>query len=245
MKKTVLITGASRGIGSEIARKLAENNEYNIVINYNNSVDAAKNLKSEFDKLNVDSLIIKADVSKYGEVDKMFSEIESVFGGVDILINNAGISQTSQFQDISIDMWNEIFAVNVNGCFNTSKRALDYMLSNHEGTILNFSSIWGSNGASCEVGYAATKGAIEAMTKSLALELAPSNIRVNAIAPGTVNTDMMKCYTDDDLKYICENIPMMRMASAKEIAELVAFIISDKNSYMTGQIIGINGGMCV
>ena len=173
----------------------------------------------------------------------MIDKIKSDFGNVDVLINNAGISVVSLFQDLEVEKWNELFNVNVGGCFNTIHCVLPDMISNKSGVILNVSSIWGSHGASCEVAYSATKGAIESLTKSLSLELAPSNIRVNAIAPGTVNTEMMKCYTDEDLKYICENIPMMRMAEPIEIAELVSFLISDKNSYMTGQIISTNGGM--
>jgi 3-oxoacyl-[acyl-carrier protein] reductase len=243
--KTVLITGAARGIGKAIAKKLAEEKKYNIIINYNSSKDSALELEREFKENNVNALALQADISNYNQVKAMFDKVNEVYKGVDILINNAGISQSSQFQDLSPKAWRDIFDVNVHGSFNTIKCALDYMLSKKDGVILNFSSIWGSHGASCEVSYAATKGAIEAITKSLALELAPSNIRVNAIAPGTVNTDMMKFYSEIDIKEICNQIPMMRMAEPEEIAELVSFLISDKNSYMTGQIISPSGGMCV
>lgn len=242
--KNVLITGAARGIGKAISQKLSDENKYNIILNYNSSKKEALLLKEEIEKKGCQCLAIKADVSSIKEVKTMFKQIEEIFGGVDILINNSAISQTRQFQDLSFEDWQHIFDVNVNGSFNTIHCAIDYMLSQKNGVILNFSSIWGSHGASCEVSYSATKGAIEAMTKSLALEFAPSNIRVNAIAPGSVNTDMMSCYTDEDLKLICQEIPMLRMAQPKEIAELVSFLISDKNSYMTGQIISPNGGMC-
>ncbi|MDO5041430.1 MAG: 3-oxoacyl-ACP reductase FabG [Peptoniphilus sp.] len=243
--KTVLITGASRGIGRATSLKLSEEGQYNIVLNYNNSKKEALLLEEELLNRGVKALALKADVSDLAQVKDMFAEIKSKFGGVDILINNAGISHSAQFQDLSPEKWDEIFSINVGGVFNTIHCALEYMLSNKSGVILNFSSIWGSHGASCEVSYAATKGAIEAITKSLALELAPSNIRVNAIAPGTVNTDMMKTYSMDDIKLICKEIPMMRMAEPEEIAELVKFLISDKNSYMTGQIISPTGGMGV
>ncbi|WP_138159446.1 elongation factor P 5-aminopentanone reductase [Peptoniphilus catoniae] len=243
--KTVLITGAARGIGKSVARTLASEKKYNIIINYNKSENSALELEKELKDQGINALAIKADISKLSEVEEMFNRIKNLYKGVDVLINNAGISYSGLFQDLSPDNWDEIFNVNVKGCFNTIHCALPYMLFNKKGVILNFSSIWGSHGASCEVSYAASKGAIEALTRSLALELAPSNIRVNAIAPGTVNTDMMKFYSSEDLKCICDNIPMMRMAEPYEIANLVSFLISDKNSYMTGQIISPSGGMCV
>ncbi|MBL7574440.1 3-oxoacyl-[acyl-carrier protein] reductase [Peptoniphilus asaccharolyticus DSM 20463] len=237
--KKVLITGAAKGIGKAIAEKLFEEG-YQVLINYNTSEKDAKELAHK-----LSTKAYQTDVSNYLQVKDMYEKIKFDFGNVDILINNAGISNVSLFQDLTVEKWNELFSVNVCGCFNTIHCVLPDMISNKNGVILNVSSIWGSHGASCEVAYSATKGAIESLTKSLALELAPSNIRVNAIAPGTVKTDMMKCYTDEDMKYICENIPMMRMAEPKEIAELVSFLISDKNSYMTGQIISTNGGMGV
>lgn len=237
--KKVLITGGAKGIGKAVSEKLFADG-YQVLINYNSSKDSAEALAK-----NLDTKAYQADVSNYNEVKTMIDKIKSDFGNIDILINNAGISVVSLFQDLEVAKWKELFNVNVGGCFNTIHCVLPDMISNKRGVILNVSSIWGSHGASCEVAYSATKGAIESLTKSLALELAPSNIRVNAIAPGTVNTEMMKCYTDEDLKYICENIPMMRMAEPTEIAELVSFLISDKNSYMTGQIISTNGGMGV
>ncbi|MDY2986383.1 MAG: 3-oxoacyl-ACP reductase FabG [Peptoniphilus sp.] len=237
--KKVLITGGAKGIGKAVSEKLFADG-YQVLINYNSSKDAAEALAK-----NLNTKAYQADVSNYNEVKTMIDKIKSDFGNIDVLINNAGISVVSLFQDLEVAKWKELFNVNVGGCFNTIQCVLPDMISNKRGVILNVSSIWGSHGASCEVAYSATKGAIESLTKSLALELAPSNIRVNAIAPGTVNTEMMKCYTDEDLKYICENIPMMRMAEPTEIAELVSFLISDKNSYMTGQIISTNGGMGV
>lgn len=243
--KNVLITGAGRGIGCAIAKRLASEKDYRIFINYNKSENQALKLQSEIRELGVDAIAIKADISKRDEVENMFTEIENKFKGIDILINNAGIAKTALFQDISYSDWQNIFNVNVNGVFNTIHCALPYMLSKHSGRILNISSIWGSNGASCESSYSATKGAIEALTKSLALELAPSGIMINAIAPGAVNTDMMSSYSKEDLEYVCNEIPVCRLAEPEEIAESIAFLISDKNSYMTGQIIGVNGGFCV
>lgn len=243
--KNVLITGAGRGIGHAIAKRLAHEEDYRIFINYNHSKESALALQEEIRKNGHDAIAIKADVSKLSEVENMFLEIEKNFKGIDILINNAGIAKTSLFQDITHNEWQEIFNINVNGVFNTIHCALPYMLSKHEGKILNVSSIWGANGASCESSYAATKGAIDALTKSLALELAPSGILINAIAPGTVNTDMMGTYSKEDLQYVCNEIPLCRIAEPEEIAESVAFLVSEKNSYMTGQIVGVNGGFCV
>lgn len=239
--KTVLITGSSRGIGAAIARRLAEN--YKIVINYNNSKDEALALLSEIRKINPMSLAIKADVSKEDEVDYFFSTIEKNFGPVDILINNAGKSYVGLIQDMGFEKWQEIINTNLNSVFLTSKRAIGPMVSKKDGVIINMSSIWGKEGASLEVAYSATKGAINSLTKALAKELAPSNIRVNAIAPGVVLTDMMKeDFSERELDLIKEDIGLNRFADPKEIADLVAFLVSDEASYITGSIIDINGG---
>lgn len=242
--KTVLITGAGRGIGYFIAKRLVRENYY-VVLHYNKSKEGIYELINLYKEYNKTPLVVQGDISNEVDVKNFFNIIKKNLKGIDILINNAGISQTSQFQDLTSEDFKNLFNVNVLGTFNTIKESLPYMISNKNGNILNFSSIWGARGASCEVLYSASKGAIESLTRSLALELAPSNIKVNAIAPGTVNTDMMRCYSKDNINYICEEIPMGRMAEPEEIAELVAFLISDKNSYMTGQIISPNGGMGV
>ena len=238
---TVLITGSSRGIGAAIARRLAE--KYKIVINYNNSKDEALNLLDEIRKVNPMSLAIKADVSKEDEVDYLFDTIEKNFGSVDILINNAGKSYVGLIQDMEFDRWQEIINTNLSSVFLTSKRAVGPMISQKYGVIINMSSIWGKEGAALEAAYSASKGAINSFTKALSKELAPSNIRVNAIAPGVVLTDMMKNdYSEKDLTLIKEDIGLGRFADPKEIADLIAFLISDEASYITGSIIDINGG---
>lgn len=239
--KTVLITGSSRGIGAATARRLAEN--YKIVINYKNSKDVALALLSEIRKVNPMSLAIKADVSKEEEVDYLFDTIEKNFGSVDILINNAGKSHVGLIQDMTYENWQEIINTNLNSVFLTSKRAIGPMIRQKSGVIINMSSIWGKEGAALEAAYSASKGAINSFTKALSKELAPSNIRVNAIAPGVVLTDMMKNdYSEKDLKLIKEDIGLGRFANPKEIADLIAFLISDEASYITGSIIDINGG---
>lgn len=239
--KTVLITGSSRGIGAAIARRLAKS--YKIVINYNNSKDEALNLLDEIRKVNPMSLAIKADVSKESEVDYLFDTIEKNFGPVDILINNAGKSYVGLIQDMEFDKWQEIINTNLSSVFLTSKRAIGPMISQKYGVIINMSSIWGREGAALEACYSATKGAINSFTKALSKELSPSNIRVNAIAPGVVLTDMMKeDFSKRELDLIKEDIGMGRFADPKEIADLIAYLVSDEASYITGSIIDINGG---
>lgn len=238
---TVLITGSSRGIGAATARRLAE--KYKIVINYKNSKDEALALLSEIRKVNPMSLAIKADVSKEEEVDYLFDTIEKNFGSVDILINNAGKSHVGLIQDMTYENWQKIINTNLNSVFLTSKRAIGPMIRQKSGVIINMSSIWGKEGAALEAAYSASKGAINSFTKALSKELAPSNIRVNAIAPGVVLTDMMKNdYSEKDLTLIKEDIGLGRFADPKEIADLIAFLISDEASYITGSIIDINGG---
>nr|WP_072537825.1 3-oxoacyl-ACP reductase FabG [Anaerococcus mediterraneensis] len=239
--KTVLITGSSRGIGAATARRLAKN--YKIVINYKNSKDQALTLLKELREINPFVIAIKADVSKEDEVVSMFETIEKNFGSVDILINNAGISHFSLIQDMSFDKWREIMDVNLNSVFLNSKRAVSKMIEKKYGVIINISSIWGDFGASMEACYSASKGAINVFTKALAKELAPSNIRVNAIAPGMVDTDMMKRDFDyDRLEELKNEVGLNRFASPDEIASLIEYLISDDASYITGDIIHINGG---
>ena len=239
--KTVLITGSSRGIGAAIARRL--NEDYKIIINYKNSKDKAFDLLYELREKNPNVIAIKADVSKEDEVDMMFDVAETNFGHVDILINNAGISHFSLIQDVDFATWKDVINTNLNSVFLNSKRAIPNMISQKYGVIINMSSIWGDFGASMEALYSTSKGGINTFTKALAKELAPSGIRVNAIAPGMVDTDLMrKDFSDQELEQLKSEVSSNRFAKPEEIAGLVNYLISDEASYITGDIVHINGG---
>ena len=239
--KTVLITGSSRGIGAAIARRL--NDEYKIIINYNKSKDKAFALMEELRETNPNVIAIKANVSDESEVENMFSIAEKNFGHVDILINNAGISHFSLIQDINFGTCKDVINTNLNSVFLNSKRAIPNMISKQYGVIINMSSIWGEIGASMETLYSASKGAINTFTKAMAKELAPSGIRVNAIAPGIVDTDMMRNdFSESELLDLKKEVDTNRFAKPEEIAGLVRYLISDEASYITGDIIHINGG---
>jgi 3-oxoacyl-[acyl-carrier protein] reductase len=239
--KTVLITGSSRGIGAAIARKLNKN--YNIVINYNKSKKEAMELLEELRETNPNVIAVQADVSKEKDVDNLFSTAEKNFSHVDILINNAGISYFSLVQDMDFQERIKVINTNLNSVFLNSKRAIPNMVHNEYGVIINMSSIRGDFGASMEACYSTSKGAINTFTKALAKELAPSKIRVNAIAPGIVETDMMKNdFTKEELEELKKEVLTERFARPDEIASLVEYLISDVASYITGDIIHINGG---
>ncbi|WP_243342855.1 3-oxoacyl-ACP reductase FabG [Anaerococcus sp. AGMB09787] len=239
--KTVLITGSSRGIGRAIARRLA--GSYNLIINYNHSKDKALSLLDELREINPNVIAVKADVSKEEEVERLFSLGEKNFGTIDVLVNNAGISHFSLIQDTSSEDFERIVGSNLRSVFLTTKRALSPMISQKYGVIINISSIWGKEGAAMESLYSLTKGGINAFTKSLSKELSPSGIRVNAIAPGIVDTDMMRGdFNSEELVELKKDLPLGRFAKPSEVADLLAFLISDEASYITGNIADINGG---
>lgn len=241
--KNILITGGSRGIGAAIAKALASK-DYRVIINYNKSEDEAKKVLNYIKDRTV-GYMVKADISKPEEVDAMFSEIECMMGPVDILINNAGIAMYGLFQDASAEEVEDLFKTNIGGLFNCTKRALPNMISMKSGKILNVSSIWGIVGAANESHYAATKAAIISYTKSLANELSYSGISVNCIAPGAILTEMCTDLGTCTLEEVRHDIPFGRLGTVEEVANLAKFIVSDENSYMTGQVISQNGGMIV
>lgn len=245
LSKTVLVTGSSRGIGREIVKKLASEG-YNVCINYNNSKEEAFKLKDELvlQGYNVDHF--KADVSNREEVDQMIDFVIKRFGSIDIVVNNAGICEYKLFVDIVEDDIKKMFDTTILGTFNVTQSALKkYMIKNQSGNIINITSMWGLVGASCETNYSTMKSGINGLTKALAKELGPSNIRVNAIAPGMIKTDMNKNLNQDELNEFIETIPLGRIGKTEDVAELVSFLASNKSSYITGQIISTNGGVVI
>lgn len=235
MNKVVLITGASRGIGRDIAEKLAQKG-YQVIANYNRSEEKAKELKSKY--ANID--IYKADVSKREEVHNMIKSILEKYKKIDVLINNAGISQIKEFTQITDQDWNNMINTNLNSVFYMTQEACLNMIHNKQGCIINISSIWGITGASCEVHYSVSKAGVDALTKSLAKELGPSNIRINSIAPGIINTEMNSHLTPEELEELKEEIPLEKIGKTQDIERCVEWLIEDE--YTTGQIISINGG---
>ena len=237
--KVILITGASRGIGRAIACELANENDI-IIANYNKSEESAELLKEELEKDNKNIEIYKADVSKREEVRKMVEYIINKYGKIDVLINNAGISFVKMFTEMSDDEWNYVINNNLYSVFCVSQEVARNMINRKSGVIINISSIFGVIGASCESIYAVTKAGIDALTKSLAKEFSLSNIRVNSVAPGLINTEMNNDLSLEDIKNIEEEIPLKRMGKPEEIAKTVKMLI--ESEYITGQIIEVNGG---
>ena len=238
MNKIVLVTGASRGIGRGIAEKLAQKG-YQVIANYNKSEEKAKELKEK--NPNID--IYKADVSKRDDVHKMVEYIMQKYKKIDVLVNNAGISISGVFTDVTDEEWNKIINNNLYSVFCTTQEVLPNMIARKEGCIINISSIWGIVGSSCETIYSVAKAGVDGMTKSLAKELGPSNIRVNSIAPGIIDTEMNSNYTLDEIEEIKEEIPLERIGKKSDISKCVEWLIDDE--YTTGQIISINGGWVI
>lgn len=239
--KTVVVTGGSRGIGKTIVTKFAEAG-YNVLLNYNKSETSAIEIAKQYNNIK----IFKADISNRNEVHDMFRYAREEFkGGIDILINNAGVSCTGLFQDITLEEWNNLMSVNLNGVFYATQEVLPEMISKKAGKIINISSVWGMVGASNEVAYSTSKAAIIGMTKALAKEVGPSNINVNCIAPGIVMTDMVSEYSIEEFEQIREQIPLGKIGSTEDIANLALFLASDDANYITGQVISPNGGWVI
>lgn len=239
--KVAIVTGASRGIGRSIAIELAKAGA-NVIINFNNNESAAKETLEYVKALGGYGIIVKGDMSKYKDAKELMLKAINTFGKVDILVNNAGVSHVGVFMDMNEDEIDTLIDVNLKGYINTTHAIVPYFINQKSGSIINISSVWGEEGASCEVIYSATKGAIDAFTKALAKELGPSNIRVNGVAPGIINTEMNKWISDIEKDAIKEEIPLNRMGEAGEVGNLVVFLCSDCSSYITGQIIKVDGG---
>lgn len=240
MKKTVLVTGASRGIGKAIALKFAEQG-YNVVVNCLRSREKLEKTASQIENFGAECMSFVGDMGDLRQTEQLFEAMHNRFGAVDVVVNNAGISRIGLLQDVSEKEWEEILRTNLTSVFHCSKLAITDMLQKGGGKIINISSVWGVTGASMEVAYSTTKGGINAFTKALAKELAPSNIQVNAVACGAIDTEMNSFLTDEELQMLCEEIPAGRMGTTKEVAELV-YGLAGEGSYLTGQIIGLDGG---
>ncbi len=233
--KTALVTGGSRGIGAACCRVLAKKG-FRVAINYQHSKIQALELAKE-----IDGIAIEADVSDRAQVVKMFQRT----GGVDVLVNNAGIAQQKLFTDLTEEDWRQMFAVDVDGVFHCCQCALPYMIHEKAGSIINISSMWGQVGASCEVHYSAAKAAVIGLTKALAKELGPSHIRVNAVAPGVILTEMNQQHSAETFRELAEETPLERLGMPEEIAQAVAFLADENSSFITGQILGVNGGFVI
>lgn len=240
MNKVALVTGSSRGIGAATAALLARNG-WDVCINYIERRDKAEELAAKLTNEGCRVMVCQADVSDAEAVRAMVRKVEDSFGPVTLLVNNAGIAKQIQFQDITAEYWRHIFEVNLGGCFNTIQAVLPHMLHEHAGCIINVSSIWGQHGASCESSYSATKHAIIGLSRSLAAELAPTSIRVNCVAPGVIDTDMVKILGEETLDSLArEVIPLGRLGSPAEIADAILYLA--RAEYVTGQVLGVDGG---
>ena len=242
MEKVAIVTGASRGIGREIVKMLAKE-RIKVIANYNKSEKEIIELKEELQKDNIEINIIKADVTKREEAKKLVSYALEKYEKIDILINNAGISEYKLFIDETDEDWNRVINTNLYSAFVMSQEVVPNMIHRKTGCIINISSIWGLVGSSLEVIYSISKAGMDGLTKSLAKELAPSNIRVNSIAPGAIDTDMNKNLTEDEIEQLKEEIPLGKIGRTIDIAKCVKWLIGD--NYTTGQVISVNGGWVI
>ncbi len=240
--KTVFVTGASRGIGKEVALKFAENG-YNVVINYVSSKTNVEELKEEFENKGVKALIMQADVTDKDAIETLVKKAIEEFGSIDVLVNNAGITKDNLLMRMSDEEFDKVIEVNLKGTYVVTKAVTKYMMKKRKGSIINLSSVVGVAGNAGQCNYSASKAGIIGFTKSVAKELASRNIRSNAVAPGFIETDMTAVLSDEIKENIHNQIPLKRMGSAREVANLIYFLGSDESSYITGQVINVDGGM--
>ena len=241
-KKVVVVTGASRGIGKEIALKYAENG-YNVAFNYVSDKTNVEELEKEFKDKGAEALIVKADVSKSEQVQEFIKAVIEKYGKIDVLVNNAGITRDMLLMRMKEEDFDKVIEINLKGTFLVTKEVVPYMMKKRDGKIISLSSVVGVTGNAGQCNYSASKAGIIGFTKSIAKELASRNIRANAVAPGFIDTDMTNVLSDEVKENINKQIPMRRMGTAREIANVVYFLGSEESSYITGQVINIDGGM--
>ena len=241
-RKVVLVTGGSRGIGKEVAEVYAENG-YDVVINYVSDKTDIDGIKKEFEEKGVKCLLVKADVSKAEDVSNMVEEAIKEFGKIDVLVNNAGITRDTLLMRMSEEDFDKVIEINLKGTYLVTKAVTKYMMKKRQGSIINLASVVGVVGNAGQCNYSASKAGIIGFTKSVAKELASRNIRANAVAPGFIATDMTSVLSDSVKENINTQIPLKRMGTAREVAEVIYFLGTEKSSYITGQVINIDGGM--
>ena len=242
MNKVIIITGASRGIGRETAKILALKGN-KVIANYNKSEEKALELQKELKKENIEIDIFKADVSKRNECKKLVDFAINKYKKIDVLVNNAGISVYGTFTDLKDEEWNELIGVNLYSVFAMTQETVKHMIHEKNGCIINISSIWGMVGASCEVGYSITKAGVDGLTKALAKELGPSNIRVNSVAPGAIDTDMNSDLTEEERIELEKETPLRKIGKPIDISKTIEWLIED--DFTTGQVISPNGGWVI
>ena len=242
--EVVLITGASGGIGKAVAEKFAQNG-YRVALHYHNGKERAEALQQELEVQGCTVMTVQADLRESSQAEAMIKQIEQQWGSVDVLVNNAGVAQQKLFTDITDEEWRNMFAIHVDGAFYCSRAVLPGMIYKKKGSIINVSSMWGQVGGSCEVHYSAAKAGVIGFTKALAKEVAPSNIRVNCVAPGIIKTDMLNDFTKEDLAQLAEETPLERLGAPCDIAEAVSFLVSDKAKFIIGQVLSSNGGFVI
>lgn len=243
-QKTVLVTGGAKGIGASVCRKLAQDG-YNIAVCYNTSELKAQELKDELLAFNVDVEIFKVDVSKSAEVFELFENFDRRFGSLYALVNNSGVAEQALFTDITDEMWKKMIDTNLSGAFYCSREAVKRMVKSKEGKIVNITSMWGQVGASMEVHYSASKAGLIGMTKALAKEVGLSGITVNAVSPGVVKTDMISEFSAIDLEALKDDTPLNKIGEPIDVANAVSFLISSGADFITGQVLGVNGGFVI